>query len=444
MSAIEIAAYCLGVVIIVAAFRWALKKEPAKRPAQPVQHDREASLVSDYFAGDSADQSRDQDSAQPSRDSFAASSRQGASTGDACSQPPARVTPSSRRRSASGGAARAVTPDEPLPTRVILKAPASSDSARLTDGELLRLACESSSVRVEGDVGFFDRRTETSAPVARAEPPIGSSPNRLSAAVAPPAATAIPSDDRRASWFGSSRLFQARPSSQPARFRWYGRGETTRVGSYTLTDPLVYCAPGPPREEEASCIDFSLALGESGENETLSLGYYPTYSRMTAQQRAAYLQWLANGRCQPLNDIGYAFLFFYGLERRLLFEQQDLSPIVKEVVRLLETYTFSGSFDGYLSRFLAYVLARAGIGGLKDKWFEAVFEKTRAQRDEQHLSVGLAWLHTRNLPLPASWALRIARLDPRAPGASSWTVCLRSFPRCSPGATASALATACL
>ena len=35
------------------------------------------------------------------------------------------------------------------------------------------------------------------------------------------------------------------------------------------------------------------------------------------------------------------------------FEQQDLSPIVKEVVCLLETYSFSGLFDGYLSRFLA-------------------------------------------------------------------------------------------
>ena len=190
---------------------------------------------------------------------------------------------------------------------------------------------------------------------------------------------------------------------------------TARVGPHTLASPLVYCSPGCPREEEASCIDLSQPIGDPGDGDTLGLGYYPTYARMSREQRASYLRWIANGRCEPLNEIGYAFVYFYGLERRLLVEQQDLSPIVKEVVRLLETYTFSGSFDGYLSRFLAYVLARAGIATLKDKWFDAVFEKSRAQRDDQHLAVGLAWLHTHNHSLPASSALRIAKLDPRAP-----------------------------
>ncbi len=98
-----------------------------------------------------------------------------------------------------------------------------------------------------------------------------------------------------------------------------------------------------------------------------------------------------------------------------LVEQKDLSPIVKEVVRLLETYTFSGSFDGYLSRFLAFALARAGIETLKDKWFEAVFAKSRLQRDEDFLAVALAWFFKKNAPLPVAWAIRIARQDPRSP-----------------------------
>jgi uncharacterized tellurite resistance protein B-like protein len=143
------------------------------------------------------------------------------------------------------------------------------------------------------------------------------------------------------------------------------------------------------------------------------MGYYPTYAGLSPNQRANYLRWLAGGRAEPINNIGYAFLFFYGLERRLLVEQQDLSPIVKEVVRLLEAYTFSGSFDGYLSRFLAFVLARAGIETLNDKWFEAVFNKARLRRDEDFLAVALAWFFKRNAPLPVGWAMRIARLDPR-------------------------------
>ena len=122
------------------------------------------------------------------------------------------------------------------------------------------------------------------------------------------------------------------------------------------------------------------------------------------------------GRSGPLKGIGYAFLFFYGLERRLLIEGEDLGLIVKEVVRLLETYTISGSFDGSLSRFLAYALARSGIATLKDEWFQAVFERSRLPaRDEDFLAVALAWFFTKESPLPATWAMRVARQNPRCP-----------------------------
>ncbi len=196
---------------------------------------------------------------------------------------------------------------------------------------------------------------------------------------------------------------------------WIGKGETIDVGPFTLSDPFIYVCDGKGSLEESSCIDRRRHVGTPTAETVERLPYSPEYATISSNQRANYLQWLAGRRCGPLSEIGYAFLFFYGLERRLLIEGMDLSPIVKEVVRLLETYTFSGSFDSYLSRFLSYSLARTGIGTLKEKWFHSVFERTRAQRDELHLAVGLAWLVTNARPLPANWALRIARLDPRAP-----------------------------
>ena len=197
--------------------------------------------------------------------------------------------------------------------------------------------------------------------------------------------------------------------------RWIGSGNAVAAGEYVLNDPMVYVSTGQHREDEASCIDLSLRVGRPVRELTGSLGYYPTYAKLSPDQRANYLRWLSTGRVEPLHDIGYAFLFFYGLERRLLIEKQDLSPIVKEAVRLLEAYTFSGSFDGYLSRFLAFTLARSGIETLKDKWFDAVFAKSRLQRDEDFSAVALAWFFKKNAPLPITWALRIARQDPRCP-----------------------------
>jgi len=197
--------------------------------------------------------------------------------------------------------------------------------------------------------------------------------------------------------------------------RWYGKGESVMIGTFRLTDPMVYVSDGPACQEEASCVDLTLPIGDPVNELTGGLGYYPSYSRLSPNQRANYLGWLSRGRREHLDDIGYAFLFFYGLERRLLIEKQDLSPIIKEVVRLLETYPISGSFDGYLSRFMAFVLARAGIETLKDKWFHAVFGQSRLRRDEDFLAVALAWFFRRNAPVPVSWALRLVRQDPRSP-----------------------------
>jgi hypothetical protein len=46
------------------------------------------------------------------------------------------------------------------------------------------------------------------------------------------------------------------------------------------------------------------------------LGYYPSYEQLNPQQRCLYLKWLCD-ITQPV-DIGYVFIFYYGLERYLI------------------------------------------------------------------------------------------------------------------------------
>ena len=78
--------------------------------------------------------------------------------------------------------------------------------------------------------------------------------------------------------------------------------------------------------------------------------------------RAAYLQWLANGRHAQNAYIGYVFLYFYGLERRLLIDAQrsaaaraEREMLVAEIRRLLGIYGTNGSFRGYAEGLLAFV-----------------------------------------------------------------------------------------
>jgi uncharacterized tellurite resistance protein B-like protein len=87
--------------------------------------------------------------------------------------------------------------------------------------------------------------------------------------------------------------------------------------------------------------------------------YWPSYSTISAEARGGYLQWLAGGRKNPSVQIGYVFLFFYGLERRVLVDsrqytgvKEEFPIILEEIKRLLSIYGSSSSFYGYAQRFI--------------------------------------------------------------------------------------------
>ena len=92
-----------------------------------------------------------------------------------------------------------------------------------------------------------------------------------------------------------------------------------------------------------------------------------TIGRLTRKippaSRAAYLEWLAGGRSAPNTPIGYVFLFFYGLERRVLVDSKFLPQaaaampwIRNELMRLLGLYgATSNSFRSYATDLLGAI-----------------------------------------------------------------------------------------
>ena len=213
----------------------------------------------------------------------------------------------------------------------------------------------------------------------------------------------------------AARVTQGDARPGPRRIQWHGKGDTIKVGQYRLADPLVYACDETPREAEASCIILSLPVGKPLWEAVGRMAAYPTYAGLTPGQRANYLRWLSSGRAGPLHEINYAIPVLLWSRAALILDRADQGPIVNEAVRLLETYKFSGALDNYLSHFLAYALARAGLD-TNDESAALVFEKSRIRLDEDPLAVALAWFFNRNAALPASWAFKIARQDPRLVG----------------------------
>ncbi len=83
------------------------------------------------------------------------------------------------------------------------------------------------------------------------------------------------------------------------------------------------------------------------------LPYFPTYFGMSAEQRFIYLNWLRDIK-SPV-DIGYVFVYYYGLERRLLYG--DFDSAFNEIL-LLRKHHYNRSFETYSNSALIHACLR--------------------------------------------------------------------------------------
>ena len=140
-----------------------------------------------------------------------------------------------------------------------------------------------------------------------------------------------------------------------------------QVAGYVITDGMVYLGSPENRyaNEEGCVLDPELPVATSKEEPAPPLGYWPSYRSIAPACRRVYLEWLASGKRAPDIDVGYVFLYFYGLERRIFLDAApptELVALSAEVERLRSLYASSRSFDGYSRRLLEAVTTLRDIG----------------------------------------------------------------------------------
>ncbi|CRY07296.1 tellurite resistance TerB family protein [Yersinia enterocolitica] len=206
-----------------------------------------------------------------------------------------------------------------------------------------------------------------------------------------------------------------------ARASWLRPGELAVVAGINLPDGMIYIGNkyksnrtgaepafiNPSMDVATVEIDISLPLIDSA----------PDYSTCSPEARRGYLQWLAEGRKSPTADIGYVFLFFYGLEHRVLIDaaidpiaKKELPIIEAEINRLLNIYRKNNAFNHYAQNLLVYI-SRVNID---EKLYLSAPPATREASTELPLAllVGLGQLALDQKPLPAQWALAWGEADP--------------------------------
>jgi uncharacterized tellurite resistance protein B-like protein len=195
---------------------------------------------------------------------------------------------------------------------------------------------------------------------------------------------------------------------------WVPAGRRTTVGRLEVPGGMIYVGKRL-RSVNGSTVEPALidpaqpvSVGEA-DCHVRMLNYWSSYSYASPEARASYLQWLSTGRKDSAADIGYVFLYFYGLERRVLADakadpvaQAEVPAIIEEVRRLRSIYGHSGSFNRYSGEFLDFVEATQSmnVAGSDD---EEPPPLTRYQ-----LTFGLrrklGQLAKARKPLPANWA----------------------------------------
>jgi uncharacterized tellurite resistance protein B-like protein len=152
---------------------------------------------------------------------------------------------------------------------------------------------------------------------------------------------------------------------------WIPYGQQVTVAARQIPGGMLYVghrlASVSGFRIEPALIDPSLKVARTSDRTGSSMTYWPSYSSISPEARAAYLDWLESGRRDPEAYIGYVFLYFYGLERRALADarsleaaKEELDEIISEVEQLLNVYSKNRSFRGYARTFLDILRAVRG------------------------------------------------------------------------------------
>jgi len=109
---------------------------------------------------------------------------------------------------------------------------------------------------------------------------------------------------------------------------------------------------GKNKPDDPSTIYFKAPIAEPNDFSSVPKPpYYPSYAGLSPEQRFIYLNWLSDISKEV--DVGYKFLFYYGLERHLLIG--DFENALDMIIRLRKN-TSNNSFRWYSLRALFYTL----------------------------------------------------------------------------------------
>lgn len=225
-------------------------------------------------------------------------------------------------------------------------------------------------------------------------------------------------DDDDLATFSISYGYDEEKSKNNTPGRWIKSGEPITINGQVFTGGNFFYGGKLSSLDgygtEASLVDDSLKIESKPSTfEDESLGYWPKFISLTPKGRGAFLSWLSGNRNEPDTPLGYVFIYFYGIERRITVDSIrqtvddfEFKTLFDEVLRLKGIYGSSRSFSSYSTRLLEIMcLLRPHVVSHPD------LDKT-PQRDSLLFKHRLATMVNDEKPIPADLALAWLRYYP--------------------------------
>ncbi|MBL9145282.1 MAG: TerB N-terminal domain-containing protein [Verrucomicrobiaceae bacterium] len=245
--------------------------------------------------------------------------------------------------------------------------------------------------------------------VEQEPPPVWAERAKLSSAL-------IPSSPARVEEPPPPPLPPRTPPAPPV-LQWIEPGQPVEFAGIEIADGMIYWQDTDRDLGEPSALSTMLEVADKAAPSDAELGYWPDYLNLTPAQRRAYLEWLAAGRrdADPsMRAPGYVTLFFHGLERRLILDQNASPALVEELIGLITHYASAHAsytlLRGYGLQLLHFAGWRQGLQSYGDLW-PRLLALDDGHTDEQAIKLITAQLFESGQPLDWRVAWRIARND---------------------------------
>lgn len=217
--------------------------------------------------------------------------------------------------------------------------------------------------------------------------------------------------------------------------RWLAYTESISIAGLGIKKGFLYVGPtlvAPSGMTDPALIDPRKAVASNGDYSAPHLSQRPDYSETTPIARRSYLQWLADGRSAPNADIAYVFLYFYGLERRIILDNLrdgngtgDFPNLYKELKRL---YALFADKSGAFRRSCAQLIELVEVAASEERLYRNDVDAFQSAYGFPFLiRLALGQAVSDGVPIPAALALTWADHDPRIVRRTAVTKCAAEF-----------------